>query len=71
MVIAQQLKAAREAAGLSRAVVADRAGISYEYLRLVESGQRRPTVAMLQRIALALGLRARVVLEWRGASEAS
>ena len=39
---------------MSRAELAERAGISREYVRLLETGHCDPTVGMLQKIAKAL-----------------
>ena len=41
---------------MSRTELAERAGISREYVRLLETGRYDPTVGMLQKLAKALGV---------------
>lgn len=53
--IGEQLRHMREDSGLSRAAVARVAGIHPSYLRLVESGQREASHAVLHRVSAALG----------------
>jgi transcriptional regulator with XRE-family HTH domain len=50
----RRLKKLREARDLSRAELAERAGISREYVRKLEAGRQDPTVGTLQKIARAL-----------------
>jgi HTH-type transcriptional regulator / antitoxin HipB len=52
-----RLKRLREAQGLSQYAMADKAGISRQYVRKLEAGLSDPTLGMLQRIAKALGVR--------------
>ena len=42
---------------MSRAHLAERAGISREYVRNLEAGRYDPTVGVLQKIAKALGVK--------------
>jgi transcriptional regulator with XRE-family HTH domain len=42
----------RKAANLSREVVAERAGISANYLGEIERGEKLPTLDMIERIAM-------------------
>jgi transcriptional regulator with XRE-family HTH domain len=49
----QQLRQARD---LSRQELAERAGISREYMRRLEAGRQDPTIGTLQRLAKALGV---------------
>jgi transcriptional regulator with XRE-family HTH domain len=51
-----QLRAAREAVGLSRAALAERSGVSGESLRAYETGRRRPTRAGLTAVLDGLAL---------------
>jgi transcriptional regulator with XRE-family HTH domain len=53
--IGEELRSLREDSGLSRAAVARVAGIHPSYVRLVESGQREASLAVLHRVAAALG----------------
>jgi transcriptional regulator with XRE-family HTH domain len=52
----RRLKKLREERDMSRAELAKRAGISREYVRLLESGSYDPTVGTLQNLARALGV---------------
>lgn len=49
-----RMRSIREAANLSREIVAERAGISANYLGEIERGEKWPTLDMIERIALAL-----------------
>jgi transcriptional regulator with XRE-family HTH domain len=54
---ATRLRTIRQARGLTRAALAARAGLSAVYVRKLEAGERRwPSVAVLERIARALGV---------------
>ena len=59
----RRLKALREARDLSRAELAERAGISREYVRLLEAGRYDPTVGTLQKLAKALRVKLAALLE--------
>lgn len=50
------LQRLRREAGLSQEELADRSGVHQTYLSGVERGVRNPTVTVLQKIAVALGL---------------
>ena len=50
------LQRLRREAGLSQEELAGRSGVHQTYLSGVERGVRNPTVTVLQKIALALGL---------------
>lgn len=53
----QQIKAARKAAGLTQAELADKAGMAVNSIRLYESGkQKELKISTVRRIAAALGL---------------
>jgi transcriptional regulator with XRE-family HTH domain len=54
--IGRRLKQLREARSLSRQALAEKAGISREYVRKLEAGLQDPTVGLLQRLAKALGV---------------
>ena len=51
-----RLKALRKKKSLSRQELAALAGVSREYVRLLEAGRYDPTVGVLQRLAKALGV---------------
>lgn len=59
----QRLKRLREAQGLSQYAMADKAGISRQYVRKLEAGLSDPTLGMLQRLAKALGVGVTKLLE--------
>ena len=48
-----RVQEARQAAGLSRAELAEKAGSTEAAVRLWENGQRHPRIKYLQRIAVA------------------
>jgi transcriptional regulator with XRE-family HTH domain len=52
------LKKARERAGLSQAELAQRIGITRNYVVLVEVGRRNPHLGIMERWATALGHKA-------------
>ncbi len=51
---ARNLRLMREKVGMSRARLAEEAGVSAPYLRWLEGGERTPTLGLLQRLAEAL-----------------
>ncbi len=53
--VGQQLRTLREARGLSQAELARRSGTPRTYLIALEQGQHEPSLALLQRLAAALG----------------
>jgi len=53
--VADKIEAGRQAAGISRRVLARRASISYCTLGRIVRGERRPSPESLRKIALALG----------------
>ena len=55
--LGEEIRRAREAAGLTQEALADRAGIHRTYVSLVERDKKSPTVAMLLRICHAIGVR--------------
>ena len=58
-----KLKRARKAKGLSQYALAKAAGVSREYVRMLEAGKYDPTVWMLEKLARALGLPVTELLE--------
>ncbi len=54
--IAQRIRQKRKAAHLSIEQLAEKAGISTSYLAYIESGNRRPTLETLDKLAVALEL---------------
>jgi transcriptional regulator with XRE-family HTH domain len=60
--IGRQLRARRTAAGRTVASVAADAGLSVPYIANLENGRGNPTIAVLTRLAEALGLRLVVTL---------
>ena len=62
----RKLKALRERRGVSQAELADRAGLSREYVNKLEAGKYDPTLGTLGRLAKALGVTERAFLYARG-----
>lgn len=56
MELGYMIKAARKAAKLTQAELAEKAGIAINSLRLYEGGKRQPRIEQLQHIADALGV---------------
>jgi len=54
-IIGNTFRVLRESAGLSQEKVAEKAGISYQYLSAVENGKENFTVGVLETLAQALG----------------
>lgn len=56
--IGTRIRAAREAAGLTQAELADRvgSGLTQSHLSQLEADKHEPTLAMLRRLAAALGI---------------
>lgn len=59
---AQRVRAARKRAGQSRRVLAERSGVSQRYLAQLEAGEGNISIALLQRVALALQVEASTLL---------
>ncbi len=55
--VCRALRVARERAGLERAGVARVSGVTTAELRRIEAGESRPSIALLQRLASAVGTR--------------
>ena len=55
-VLASNIKLYRTALGLSQAKLAEMADIADNYIALIETGRRFPSVKMIERIATALGM---------------
>ena len=62
--LSRVLKTLREGKGFSQDHLAKKAGVTREYLTMLESGARRnPSLAVLQRLAKALGVSVGELLE--------
>ena len=57
-----QVRALRKAAGLTRAALADRSSVSLRYLAQLESGQGNMSLALLDRVARAMGVELQTLL---------
>lgn len=55
--LGRELRKARSAAGLTQEKLSAKAGISREYISMLEGDRKSPTVEMLFRICRALGCR--------------
>ena len=62
----RRLRALREARGVSQATLAERAGLTREYVNKLEAGKYDPTLGTLGRLAKALGVTERAFLDARG-----
>lgn len=60
MTFANQLRTLRDAKGLSREALADKAGISRQSVALLEDGDRNPSLETAEKLAKALGKKLRV-----------
>jgi transcriptional regulator with XRE-family HTH domain len=60
--IAELLKGRREALGLTQGSLATKLGINAAYVSLIESGQRKPSLKLVARLADTLGLDRQQVL---------
>ena len=56
--IGQELRKAREAAGLTQEQLAFKAGVSRNYVSLLEHDAKSPTVQVLLRLCKAIGVKA-------------
>ncbi|MGD9712698.1 MAG: helix-turn-helix domain-containing protein [Thermomicrobiales bacterium] len=54
--LAERLATARRQRGLSQAALAERLGVHWSYVSAMETGRQVPNVAMLRRVAGALGV---------------
>ena len=63
MVLGDKIKGIRLKRGLSRKKVAQKAGVSYDYIAKIESDKRSPNTKVLGRIAAAMGVDVRDFLE--------
>ena len=66
--LGDELKKARVAAGLTQEELATKAGVSRNYVSLLELDQKSPTVQMLLRICGAMGAKAsKIIAKLEGA----
>lgn len=62
-IIGRTIRQLRESSGLSQEKLAERAGITYQYLSAIENGKENFTIGILETIAKALGNEVPVVIE--------
>ena len=62
MSLGEELRKSRIAAGLTQEELAFKAGISRNYVSLLELGEKSPTVHILLRICKAIGIRASTIV---------
>jgi transcriptional regulator with XRE-family HTH domain len=55
--MAKRLRELRDKRGLSQRGLAERSGVSREYIARIELGQHDPTLSTLEKLAKALGVR--------------
>ena len=58
----RQIRRRRESAGLSQEALADSAGITRNYVGMIERGEANPTLIVLHDLAAALGVSMRAVV---------
>jgi transcriptional regulator with XRE-family HTH domain len=61
--MAARLKAIRERRGLTQEQLAEKSGVSRTYLARLETGRQDPTLSTLEKLAKALGVKVRRLLE--------
>ena len=69
--LGQELKRAREDAGLTQEALADGAGVHRTYVSLLERNRKSPTVAMLFRLCTVLSVKPSTLLSRVEARQAS
>jgi len=62
-VLGEELRKARQAAGLSQEKVATTARVSREYVSMIERGEYQPTVEVFMRVCAAIGVKGWRVLK--------
>ena len=67
--IGRRIRQIRKEVGLSQAKLADLAATSVEYVSRVERGRRGPSVLLLQRLAVGLGVPLKELFEFEPAAE--
>lgn len=60
--LAKRMKRLRKKAGLTQEEVAEKTNLSVTFIGLLETGQRKPSLKTLQRIASAIGVKAKDLL---------
>ena len=60
--LGEEIRKARKGAGLTQEDLAFKAGVSRNYVSLLELGEKSPTVDTLMRICNAMGVKASVLL---------
>jgi len=58
----KELKQRREAAKLTQADVAEKAGVSVNYYARIERGEENPTLEKIQGIKKALGIKSKTII---------
>ena len=61
--MAKRLRELRAKRGLTQRTLADRSGVSREYIARIELGHHDPTVSTLEKLAKALGVKIGRLLE--------
>jgi transcriptional regulator with XRE-family HTH domain len=63
------IKVVRTAGGIRQRELAKKIGVTANYLSLVEGGKREPSVAVLNRLAKALGIPVGIFFVWQEVSD--
>jgi len=59
------IKVVRTASGIKQRALAEKVGVTANYLSLVENGKREPSISFLNRLARALGIPVGVFFLWQ------
>lgn len=65
-IVALNVRLARQELGISQDELAERAGIDLSYESRIERGKANPTVEVLAKLGMALGVKAAALLTERG-----
>ncbi|MBQ9538490.1 MAG: helix-turn-helix transcriptional regulator [Treponema sp.] len=70
-VIRDNIKALRKQLGWSQELLAEKTGVSAPYITQIEVGKRTPSLDIVERLALALGVEYKTLFESHGTSSTS
>ena len=69
MTLGNAIKVVRTATGMKQREVAAKIGVTANYLSLVESGKREPSISVLNRLAKMLGIPVGIFFLWQEMGE--
>ena len=65
MTLGNAIKVVRTASGIKQKALAKKVGVTANYLSLVESGKREPSISFLNRLAHTLGIPVGIFFLWQ------